>query len=67
MVGRRRKSRVVPNFMGIIGFEVNWLGFVFFLLFCKAALVLEPVRNTLITPVKNRRDRVRLGRVRSQK
>jgi hypothetical protein len=58
VVGRRRESRVVPSFMGIVGFEGNWLGFVFFLLFCKAALVLEPVGNALISPVrKNKIDR----------
>ena len=53
MVGRRRKSRIVPIFMGIIGFENGggWLSLVFFLLFCEAALVLEPVGDTLVTPV----------------
>lgn len=52
LVGRRRKSKVVPSFMGIVGFGGKWLGSVFFPPFCKTALILEPVCDTLVTPVR---------------
>lgn len=59
-MGRRGECRVMPCVVGILGFgskqRETWLWVIFFSLFREAPLVLEPIGNTLITPILQKRN-----------